>query len=227
MEATWNNYQPGTRRPYGVMEWPALLAQARPDRSQLPYVTTLRILALLAAVLRRVPLATAHRPYPTRDRSASSSRSPPAARPTFSPAASAAQLAERWGQPFVSRTGPAPAATSAPSWRCSAAPDGYTLIVNSVGPIAVNPSLYRKLGFNPLTDLVPIAQIADVPNVLVVHPSMPVKSLEEFVAYAKANPGKLSYGSTGIGTSSHLSGFLLASARASMRCTFRTRARTR
>ena len=71
--------------------------------------------------------------------------------------------------------------------------DGYTLIVNSVGPIAVNPTLYRKLAYNPLTELVPIVQIAEVPNVLVVHPSLPVKTFEEFVAHAKANPGKLNY----------------------------------
>jgi tripartite-type tricarboxylate transporter receptor subunit TctC len=87
--------------------------------------------------------------------------------------------------------------------------DGYTLIVNSVGPIAVNPTLYRKLAYNPLTDLVPIVQIAEVPNVLVVHPSLPVKTFEEFVAHAKANPGKLNCSSTGTGTSSHLSCYVL------------------
>jgi tripartite-type tricarboxylate transporter receptor subunit TctC len=91
-----------------------------------------------------------------------------------------------------------------------APPDGYTLIVNSVGPIAVNPTLYPKLSYNPLTDLVPIVQIADVPNVLVVHPSVPAKTFDEFLAYAKANPGKLNCSSTGIGTSSHLSCFLLS-----------------
>ncbi len=91
-----------------------------------------------------------------------------------------------------------------------AAPDGYTLIVNSVGPIAVNQTLYKNLSYDPLKDLVPIVQIAEVPNVLVVHPSVPAKTIEEFVAYAKANPGKLSYGSTGIGTSSHLSSYMLS-----------------
>ena len=91
-----------------------------------------------------------------------------------------------------------------------ATPDGYTLIVNSVGPMAVNPSLFKKLNINPLVDLVPVVQIADVPNVLVVHPSLPAKTFEEFIAYAKANPGKLNYGSTGVGTSSHLSGFMLS-----------------
>jgi tripartite-type tricarboxylate transporter receptor subunit TctC len=90
------------------------------------------------------------------------------------------------------------------------APDGYTLIVDSVGPIAVNPTLYKGLSYNPLTDLVPIVQIADVPNVLVVHPSLGVKNFEQFISYAKANPGKLNYGSTGIGTSSHLSGYMLS-----------------
>jgi len=87
--------------------------------------------------------------------------------------------------------------------------DGYTLIVNSVGPIAVNPTLYPKLSFNPLTELVPIVQIAEVPNVLVVHPSVPAKTMDEFVAHAKSQPGTLNYGSTGIGTSSHLSGYIL------------------
>jgi tripartite-type tricarboxylate transporter receptor subunit TctC len=88
--------------------------------------------------------------------------------------------------------------------------DGYTLIVNSVGPMAVNQTLFKKLNYDPLTDLVPIVQIADVPNVLIVNPDIPAKTMEEFIAYAKANPGKLNYGSTGIGTSSHLSSFMLS-----------------
>ncbi len=89
------------------------------------------------------------------------------------------------------------------------APDGYTLIVNSVGPIAVNPSLL-KLNYDPLTDLVPVVQIANVPNVLVVPPDLPVKNIEEFLAYAKKSKnGTLNYASTGVGTSSHLSGFML------------------
>ena len=70
--------------------------------------------------------------------------------------------------------------------------------------------MYGKLPYNPLTDLMPIVQIADVPNVLVIHPSVPVNTMEELIAYAKANPGKLNYGSTGIGTSSHLSSFMLS-----------------
>src|SRR6185295_7848496 len=89
--------------------------------------------------------------------------------------------------------------------------DGYTLIVNSVGPMAVNPTLYKSLPYDPLTELVPVAQISDVPNVLVVHPALGVRSVQQLVAYGKANPGKLNYSSTGIGTSSHLSGYMLAS----------------
>jgi tripartite-type tricarboxylate transporter receptor subunit TctC len=89
-------------------------------------------------------------------------------------------------------------------------PGGGGNIVNSVGPMAVNPSLYKKLNINPLVDLVPVVQIADVPNVLVVHPSLPATTMDEFIAYAKSKPGQLNYGSTGVGTSSHLSGYMLS-----------------
>jgi tripartite-type tricarboxylate transporter receptor subunit TctC len=119
------------------------------------------------------------------------------------------QLQDKLRQPFVIDNKPGAGGNLGTELVVRAQPDGYTLIVNSVGPIAVNPTLYPKLAYNPLTELVPIVQIADVPNVLVVHPSLPVKSFDEFVAYAKANPGKLNYSSTGIGTSSHLSGFVL------------------
>jgi len=121
------------------------------------------------------------------------------------------QLAEKLGQPFVVENRPGAGGNLGTELAVKAAPDGYTLIVNSVGPIAVNPTLYRKLGYNPLTDLVPIVQIAEVPNVLVVHPSLPVKSVEEFVAYAKANPGKLNYASNGNGSSAQLAAVLYES----------------
>jgi tripartite-type tricarboxylate transporter receptor subunit TctC len=169
-------------------------------------VTTL--LALIVAMFASIPSATAQ-PYPAR---------PVRVIVAFTAGGTTdmlarsigAQLTERWGQPFVIENRPGAGGNIGTELAVRAAPDGYTLIVNSVGPIAVNPTLYKKLDYNPLTDLVPIVQIAEVPNVLVVHPSLPAKSIEEFVAYARANPGKLSYGSTGIGTSSHLSGFLLA-----------------
>jgi tripartite-type tricarboxylate transporter receptor subunit TctC len=120
------------------------------------------------------------------------------------------QLSEKLKQPFVIDNKPGAGGNLGTELVVRSAPDGYTLIVNSVGPIAVNPTLYGKLPYNPLTDLVPMVQIADVPNVLVIHPSVPANTLEELIAYAKANPGKLNYGSTGIGTSSHLSSFMLS-----------------
>jgi tripartite-type tricarboxylate transporter receptor subunit TctC len=128
------------------------------------------------------------------------------------------RLSEKLGQPFVIENKPGAGGNIGTESVVRAAPDGYTLIVNSVGPMAVNPTLYKNLAYNPLTDLVPIAQIADVPNVLVVHPSTGVKSMDEFLRYARDNPGKLNYASTGIGTSSHLSGHMLA-ARAGFQAT--------
>ncbi len=119
------------------------------------------------------------------------------------------QLQDKLKQSFVVENKPGAGGNTGTELVVRSAPDGYTLIVNSVGPIAVNPTLYKKLPYNPQTDLVPIVQIAEVPNVLVVHPSVPAKTVEEFIAHAKAQPGQLNYGSTGIGTSSHLSGFIL------------------
>lgn len=89
-----------------------------------------------------------------------------------------------------------------------AAADGHTVLFGTSGPLAINMSLYNKLGYDPLTSFAPVIQIGHLPNVLVVHPSVPAKTAAELVAYAKANPGKLSYASSGNGASSHLAGVL-------------------
>ena len=120
-------------------------------------------------------------------------------------------LSERLKQPFVVENRPGAGGNLGTEVVCRAAPDGYTVGVISVGPIAVNPTLYKTLGCNPLTELVPVAHISEVPNVLVVHPSLKVATLQELIAAAKAKPGALNYASTGIGTSSHLSSYMLAS----------------
>jgi tripartite-type tricarboxylate transporter receptor subunit TctC len=120
-----------------------------------------------------------------------------------------ARLSDKLKQSFVIENKPGAGGNIGTEFVVRAPADGYTLIVNSVGPMAVNPTLYKGLPYNPLTDLVPIAQISDVPNVLVVHPSTGVKSMEEFIAYAKSKSGQVNYASTGIGTSSHLSSYML------------------
>ena len=89
-----------------------------------------------------------------------------------------------------------------------AAPDGYTLLMMSL-TLAVNPSLYKKLPYDTERDLVPVSLVASAPLILVVHPSMPVKSLKDFIAHAKANPGKFNFGSGGPGTTPHLAGEML------------------
>lgn len=85
-------------------------------------------------------------------------------------------------------------------------PDGYTLLLTSGGLVSINPAIYPKMPFNPNKDIIPVAAAARVLVFLEVKPSMPVKDVKEFIAYAKANPGKLTYGSPGNGSSPHLAG---------------------
>jgi tripartite-type tricarboxylate transporter receptor subunit TctC len=91
-----------------------------------------------------------------------------------------------------------------------AAPDGYHFLFSWAGTLAVNKSLYKSLPFDAQRDFVPIALVADVPNILVVNNDLPAKDLADFTRYARSNPGKLNYGSTGIGSSMHLAGELFA-----------------
>jgi tripartite-type tricarboxylate transporter receptor subunit TctC len=92
-----------------------------------------------------------------------------------------------------------------------AVPDGYTLLMGNVAPNAVNVSLFKKLGFDPVKDFAPVSLVAITPNILVAHPSIPVKTIKELIAFAKAKPGTLNFPSAGVGSSSHLAGELLKS----------------
>lgn len=93
-----------------------------------------------------------------------------------------------------------------------AAPDGYTFFLGTQGTHAANVALFQRLPYDPIKDFVAIAPLAIVPNILVVHPSVPVRTVAEFVAYAKANPGRLRFGSSGNGTSIHLAGEMFKAA---------------
>ena len=116
-------------------------------------------------------------------------------------------LSERLGQPIVIENRPGAATNVATEAVVNTAPDGYALLF--VAPTAaINATLYEKLNFNFIRDVAPIAGIMRIPNVMVVNPSVPAKTVPEFIAYAKANPGKINFASPGVGTSVHLSGEL-------------------
>ncbi|MCC6777960.1 MAG: tripartite tricarboxylate transporter substrate binding protein [Hyphomicrobiales bacterium] len=116
-------------------------------------------------------------------------------------------LSERLGQPVVIENRPGAGGTLGTEAVVRSAPDGYTLVSCSSAD-AVNASIYDKLNYNFIRDIVPVAAIAGGPLVLVVNPSFPAKTVPEFIAYAKANPGKVSYASAGIGTVVHVAGEL-------------------
>ncbi len=118
-------------------------------------------------------------------------------------------LSERWGQPVVIENRPGAGGNIGTEFAIRSAPDGYTLLVGSNGPLAVNQSLYRNLSYDARKDVAPVTLLADVPNALVVPSGSPLWSVGDIVEQAKRAPGRLSYGSTGIGTASHLAGALL------------------
>jgi tripartite-type tricarboxylate transporter receptor subunit TctC len=116
-------------------------------------------------------------------------------------------LSERLGQPFIVENRSGAAGSIATEAVARARPDGYTLLVSG-SPDAINATLYDNLNFKFAHDIAPVAAIGRAPNVMVVHPSLPAKTVPEFIAYAKVNPGKISMASAGVGSESHMSGEL-------------------
>ncbi|MGZ3310829.1 MAG: Bug family tripartite tricarboxylate transporter substrate binding protein [Xanthobacteraceae bacterium] len=117
------------------------------------------------------------------------------------------KLRARLGQPFVVENRPGAGGNIGAEVVFQSEGDGYTLLASSPTPLAINGWLYKKLNFDP-AGFEPVAMMSRIPNVLVVRPDFPAKSVQELIAVAKANPGKLSFGSQGIGTASHLTGEL-------------------
>ena len=117
-------------------------------------------------------------------------------------------LAESWGQQVVIDNRPGAGGNVAAEIVAKSPPDGYTLLLG-VFAHAVNPSLYAKLPFDPIRDFAPVILCASSANILVVHPSLPVKSVKEMISLAKLKPGAITYASAGTGTASHLAGELL------------------
>ncbi len=115
------------------------------------------------------------------------------------------RLSRMWGQQVMVENHVGAGGTIAGAFMAKAPPDGYTLLHCNIASNAIAQALYAKLPYDGIRDFAPISRIGMTPNVLIVHPSLPATSVGEFVAYARANPGKVSYGSGGVGASPHLS----------------------
>ncbi|MBR1121608.1 tripartite tricarboxylate transporter substrate binding protein [Bradyrhizobium lablabi] len=122
------------------------------------------------------------------------------------------KMGELLGEKLVVDNRPGAGGTVGTKAVAKSEPDGYTLLLGYTGTLAIGPSLYKNPGYDPRKDFAPIGMIGNAPNSLVVHPSFPAKTVAELIAYAKANPGKVNFGSAGAGTASHITGEYFASA---------------
>ena len=122
--------------------------------------------------------------------------------------AAALKMTEAWKEQAVVDNRPGAGGNIGAELVARAPADGYTLLMGTVGTHAINASLYAKMPFDPIRDFAPVILVAAVPNVMVVHPSVPASTVTEFIAWAKANPGKVNFASSGSGTSIHLAGEL-------------------
>src|SRR5436190_13835382 len=155
--------------------------------------TILPVLAAACALLAFAATAAAQ-PYPTKTVRLIVPF-PPGGSLDFAGRLIAQKLAEAWDQPVVVENKPGAGGNIGADLVAKSAPDGYTILLGALSTHAVNPSLYAKMPYDAVKDFVPITLIAVTPNVLVVNASSPVHNVKEFIAWTKANPGKLSFGS--------------------------------
>ena len=116
------------------------------------------------------------------------------------------KLSQAWGQPIVVEDRPGAGGNIGAGVVAKAAPDGYTLLVPSGSILTVNPHIYKDMGFDVKKDLVPITNMAAGPMIVVVNPGVPARTLQELIALAKKEPGKLNFGSAGVGSQVHMAG---------------------
>ena len=174
----------------------------------MPKLSSLRSGAVAAAVLAVLALAAAPaiaQDYPNRPITLIVPF-PPGGSTTIVGRIVADKMSEVLGQSIVVDNRGGAGGTIGSRAVAKSAPDGYTILLGYTGTLAIGPSLYGNVGYDPRTDFEPIGRIGTAPNTLVVHPSFPVHSVPELIAFAKANPGKVNFGSAGIGTVSHVCG---------------------
>ena len=116
------------------------------------------------------------------------------------------KLTEAWGQPVVIENKTGANGNVGAEFVVRSAPDGYTMLLSDVGALAISPSVYPSLPFDPIKDFAPVIMVSYSPHVLAVHPSVPANSIKELIAFAKANPGKLNFANSGTGGAPHLAG---------------------
>jgi tripartite-type tricarboxylate transporter receptor subunit TctC len=166
------------------------------------HVAALMLGGVVTAAVATAAIAQAQQPYPSRPLRLILPF-PPGGSTDLLGRALAERLGESLRQPVVPENRPGAGGNVGAEAAARSAPDGYTLVLCAPS-LAISPSLYRKLNYDPLRDLVPVALVATIPNLLVVHPSVPVRTLAELAQHARANPGKLNFGTGGPGTSNQL-----------------------
>lgn len=163
---------------------------------------------LLAFVLCILAASASAQPYPGKPIKVISPWSPGGPAEALARVVTA-KMAAALGQPIVIESKPGANGEIGTASVASAAPDGYTLLLSHLGPTAISPALKKSLPYDPVKDFEPISQVVAGPTLLVVRNDLPVKSVKELIDYAKANPGKLAYGSVGVGSTTHLAGEML------------------